>query len=273
MKDIEPILQSLGFLDSEVKTYLASLQNGPSTVLELTKTTNLSRQATYVVIEELTKRGLMSSVLRGKKRYYVAENPDKLLFYAQRKEGELKDRLRDLENILPELKLQVGGEKPIVKLFEGKEGYRTVINDLASSKPTYLDEIIDVEAKKSVIDFEESRKMLAGLRKSNTKSRALVAGIPRGTTIDRTRYYLPKEQLDFKSCITIYDNKIAMFTYEGKMHSILIESDALARAMSILFDRAFKGSQDLKTEIASSSSVLELESEKENVPISDQDGV
>jgi len=70
MKDITPILKSLGLLDSEVKTYLASLENGPETVLDLAKLTKLSRQAVYSAIDALTERGLMSSALRGKKRYY-----------------------------------------------------------------------------------------------------------------------------------------------------------------------------------------------------------
>lgn len=126
MKDISSILHSLGFLDSEIKTYTSALEHGPATVIDLTKHTRLSRQATYVVIDQLTKRGLMSSVVRGKKKYYVAEDPEKLLSYAQRREVEIKERIRDLESVLPELKMKVGGEKPIVKLFEGKEGARAV---------------------------------------------------------------------------------------------------------------------------------------------------
>lgn len=265
MKDIVPILQSLGFLDSEMKTYLASLQNGPSTVLELTKHTNLSRQATYVVIDELTERGLMSSVLRGKKKYYVAEDPDKLLSYAQRKEAEMKDRLHDLEQLLPEMKLRVGGEKPVVKYFEGKEGYRTVVADIRLSKAKVLYEILDYDAKKAILPREEGKNVKDALEKTGMKMYGFYAGTPRGESGITERYYLPEGEKDFNSCIAIYDDKIAFFTYTGKIHSIIIENKDLTRAMEILFKRAFKGAGDLKNEkISQESPELEVEEKKKS---------
>src|SRR5512142_2814354 len=131
MKDIAPILKSLGLLDSEVKTYLKALENGPGTVLDLAKSTNLSRQAVYVAINSLTERGLMSSALRGKKRFYAAEHPSKLLEYAKRRNEEMKAQTQDLERLLPEIEMQAGGERPVVKLFEGREGLKAIIADLS----------------------------------------------------------------------------------------------------------------------------------------------
>ena len=130
MKDISPILKSLGFLDSETKTYLAALSMGPSTVIDLTKQVKLSRQAVYVAIESLTERGIMSSTLIGKKRFYAAEKPEKLLAYAKRRESELDEHVKDLEKAIPDLELRTGGERPSVKVLEGKEGLRAYLVDL-----------------------------------------------------------------------------------------------------------------------------------------------
>lgn len=249
MKDIEQILYSLGFLDSEVKTYLTSLHRGPSTVLEITKHTGLSRQVTYVVIEALTNRGIMSSVLRGKKKYYVAEDPEKLLSYAHRKEQEMRDHLADLERILPEMKLKVGGEKPIVKLFEGKEGYRTIIADIEQSGCKEIEEILDRTAKNAVISQEENRNLLAGLIKKKIRVKGLYAGASRGTFMQFERYQLPENQEGFRSCIVRYGDRVAFFTYEGKLYSVVIENKALAAAVGVLFDRAFQGAHDLPHEV------------------------
>ncbi|MBI4268512.1 hypothetical protein HY627_01610 [Candidatus Uhrbacteria bacterium] len=246
MYDIERILQSLGFLESEIKTYLSSLHHGPSTVLELTKYTNLSRQATYAVIDALTARGVMSSVMRGKKKYYVAEDPEKLLSYAKRKEAEMRDRLLDLERMLPELKLKVGGEKPVVKVFEGKDGYRTVVDDIIASKSKHIVEILDIEAKKKVVSKEESHAILTHLRKAGVTLKGLYSGKPHTWVVQGERIFLPKEEGGFKSCILLYGERIALFTYEGKMYSIIIESKALADALRLLFSYAFKGSNELE---------------------------
>lgn len=251
MKTIEAILRSIGFLESEIATYLASLHQGPSTVLELTKYTGLSRQATYVVIDGLTERGIMSSVMRGKKKYYVAEDPDKLLSYAQRKETEMKDRLADLEHMLPELKLKVGGEKPIVKLFEGKDGYRTVVEDIIASKSKTIEEIMDLEARASVISKDESAGILQHLRKAGVTLRGLYGGRPRTQVVSGDRIYLPDEEGGFNACVAVYGEKVALFTYEGKMYSIMIENKALAQTIRILFSYAFKGSKGLEEHLSS----------------------
>jgi len=58
MRNITPILQSLGLLESEVKTYETLLHHGAMTVIDISKRTKLSRQATYVAISGLTDRGL-----------------------------------------------------------------------------------------------------------------------------------------------------------------------------------------------------------------------
>jgi predicted transcriptional regulator len=244
MKDISPILKSLGLLDSEVKTYLKALENGPGTVLDLAKTTGLSRQAVYVAIDSLTSRGLMSNALRGKKRYYAASHPDKLLDYAKRRGTEMNERVQDLERLLPELELASGGEKPVVRVYEGKEGLRAFIADAQTSKPKEIHEIADLEAVQVVMEQGDVQPVRKELKKMNTFVHGLYSGEPTGKTLDSERFILPVEYRGFKSNITVYGDKIALVTLEGKMYSILIESSALAKTMRILFGLALKSAKD-----------------------------
>lgn len=243
MKNITPILHSLGLIDSEIKTYLTALENGASTVLELSKLSGLSRQATYVAIESLTKRGLMTSVLQGKKRYYSAEHPARLLDYAKRRENEIKEHIGDLERSLPELALLVGGERPTVKTYEGKEGVRAIIEDMSMTKASQYSEMTDVDAMYTVVRPEDLRPMREKLRKAGKNVKALYAGSLHPKVLDSTRYLLPKELSNFRANISVYGSKIAMVTFEGKIHSIIIESDALAKALNILFDLALESAK------------------------------
>lgn len=237
MKDISPMLKGLGFLDSEIKTYKAALEQGPQTVLDLTKKTGLSRQATYVAIETLTERGLMSSALHGKKRLYAAEHPEKLLAYARRREEEMKGQVKDLERSLPELQLQIGGERPNVKVFEGKEGLRTLIEDMRSMKVEEMFEIADLDALYSILDLNDLEPFRSPIREKKPVTIALYSGEPKSPLIGpkHERFILPPDMGKFHSNITIYGNKIAMVTFEGKMYSVIIESPALAKTLRILF--------------------------------------
>lgn len=239
MKDIAPILKSLGFIDSEITTYLTALALGPSTVIDLTKKANLSRQAVYVAIESLTKRGIMSSTLIGKKRFYSAERPEKLLAYAKRRETEMNDHIKDLEEALPGLELHTGGDRPSVRVLEGKEGLRAYLVDLSKENPKTVHELTDREAMYRVITKEDLEPVRSHLIKNNSHLKALYAGnVP-----DRPNseiYLLPEEYSKFGSDITVYGNKIVFVSFGSKMQTVIIEDDRLASAMRVLFEIAFK---------------------------------
>ncbi|OGL89135.1 hypothetical protein A3H75_00135 [Candidatus Uhrbacteria bacterium RIFCSPLOWO2_02_FULL_51_9] len=244
MKDITPILRSLGLLDSEIKTYVRALEHGPATVLELVKASGLSRQATYVAIQTLTGRGLMSSALHAKKRLFAAEHPDKLLAYAERREVELREHVGDLKRLVPELELRAGGEKPVVKVFEGKEGINAIIEDMRLDQAKVTFEITDLEAMRAVLTSED----LAPLKRESKKMKRFVRGLYAGEmspkAVDSERFALPDKYGHFKSHLGIYGNKVALVTFEGKMYSVIIESGALAKALHTLFELAFESAKN-----------------------------
>ena len=176
MADLKAIFNAIGFLKSETKTYLAGLELGPATVIDLSKKTGLSRQATYQAIKLLSERGILSSMQQGKKTYYVAESPKKLLSYAKRYEANVKERLKELEEAVPELSLLVGGEKPVVRLFEGKEGSRAILEDIALSKPKEVWEIGDLVAFRKVFPPEEMMPLAEKLKQLGIRYRGIYSG-------------------------------------------------------------------------------------------------
>jgi len=241
MKDLSPILKSLGFLDSEIRTYLAALELGPSTVIDIAKKTALSRQATYLAIEALEKRGLISSVLSGKKNLFASEPPEKLLAYAKRHSAEMHARVGELEAALPELALRIGGEKPVVRVFEGKEGIRAILEDIAATKSKDAVEITDLDAMYSVLSPDDLKNMRDTLVKVGAVVRGIYSGSPRIDPLMTERHMLPKDMSGFRSNIGIYGNKLMMVTFDGKMHSLIIESPTLTKTMRVLFELALKG--------------------------------
>jgi sugar-specific transcriptional regulator TrmB len=243
MKDITPILRSLGLTESEVSTYLTALEKGPSTVLDLAKAAGLSRQAVYVAIDALGERGLMSSTLVGKRSLYSADAPEQLLAYAKRHEQDLRRRTEELERLLPELKLQVGGEKPVVRVYEGKEGIRASLADVQRTKPKEAYEIADLDAVRAVMPAEEVEPVRRELKKIGTKVYGIYSGKMSDTELKVDRLALPKELGGFNANITVYEDKVAMITLENKLYSILIESASLANAIRTLFKLAMKNAE------------------------------
>lgn len=249
MKDLSPILQSLGLLESEIKTYLGALRAGPSTIIDLAKAAKQSRQATYTAVDALTERGLMSSVLRGKKNFFSAEEPERLLAYAKRREAYIKDKVRDLEENLDELKLQRGGERPIVRMYEGKSGLKAIIEEMKNMGNKTIVEIADLDALYGVLTPEDLLEMRNVLKRQGTKGKALYAGTPSAKIVDAERMMLPAKYRGFKADIGVLGDKIELITFEGKMYSVIIESPALAKTMEILFELAFRGHEEMRKDI------------------------
>ena len=70
--------------------------------------------------ETLLKLGLLSQISRGKRRYFQAAEPEKLLEMQE-------ERLEELQSVLPELKAlqNTGGQKPKVYFLKaGRESIR-----------------------------------------------------------------------------------------------------------------------------------------------------
>jgi sugar-specific transcriptional regulator TrmB len=239
MKDVKPILVALGLQESEVATYLTSLAKGPGSIADIAHASGYSRQAVYVAVESLTKRGLMSSSGSGKKMLYSAEHPERLLAYAHRREAEMKDRIEDLARIVPQLELQSGGEKPVVRVFEGDEAIRSYLHELESQKPKEMYELTDVEAMKAVLTEQDLKPLREVLRKSRVKGVGIYTGAPiTQNEPSSERYFLGEEHGGFKSNIGLYGDVLSFITFAGKKHSIIIESKYLAKGFKLLFQLA-----------------------------------
>ena len=150
-----------------------------------------------------------------------------------------------LERLLPELELRTGGERPVVRVFEGKEGLHAIIDDMKSTEFRTSTEIADLEALYQVLTPDDLKGMRTELKRRGVKIRGLYAGMPGPKIVETDRLSLPKEYSGFKADIGVYGNKIEMITFEGKMYSVIIESAALARTLQILFEMALKNGKDL----------------------------
>ncbi len=246
MRDVSPILRSIGLTDSEIHTYLATLEGGPQTVIDITKRTNLSRQAVYIAIEALTQRGLMISILHGKKRVFAAESPETLLAYARRKEAELKMDLNKLEEALPDLQLaSSGSEKPAVKIYEGREGILALLTELQASSTKTVFEITDAETMRRILTPEELRPLQEKVAKLGVKVHGIYSGYrPLEDTSpvqNKEIHNLPPRFSRFKTNISIFGDKTALVSFEGAMHSVIIHNKALSNTFRILFELAIKG--------------------------------
>ena len=247
---LEKEMVKLGLSDKEAKVYLASLELGPSSVQTISQKAKVNRATTYVIIDSLMGMGLMSTFDENKKTFFAAEKPSRLLDIIKNQEQAAKDKLKILEERMPELKsLFNSSDKPIVKYYEGVEGLRAVqmdfVETLSSGEEIYtflpFDDYFKSNLKDKVDDIREKRyrkgiKMKIIYTSKNGEQKDYVTKednkMKRYKFIDYKKY-------PFSGGMNVYGNKVFMIDYLGKTGGIVIENKTLADMMRAFFEMSW----------------------------------
>lgn len=126
--DIEK-LKEIGLNEKESKVYLALLELEDALVSEISDKTKINRSLLYDVLNDLTKKGIVTYILKNNVRYYRAAEPEKIM-------AMLKEKEKIFAVMLPELLAlhKPRTKKPIVEILEGIEGIKTILNDILRVK-------------------------------------------------------------------------------------------------------------------------------------------
>src|SRR3990167_7595892 len=250
MKDA---LIAVGLSKNEAKIYLALLELGKGTVSEITRKANLNRTTGYDVLDGLVAKGLASVSGKEPKQEYIAESPDKIEALLKREVNATEEHLKEIKNILPELKSihNVTG-RPKVRFYEGTSGLIEVYEDTLTSHETIL-------AYATVDDMHRAlpKYFTEYYKRRADKGITIKAIIPK-TEIGKERASHDKEEMRetalippdkyyFSPEINIYDDKVMIASWREKL-GIIIESAEIADAMKKIHELAWAEAKRLDKE-------------------------
>ncbi len=231
-------LRAFGFDVKEAKVYLAGLELGPTTVLELARRTRLARTTLYPILEDLRNRGYFRLGKTKRGSVYTAEPPSVL-------DRQLQERASAFTTALPQLIALRGTvhEGAGVSLYEGSEGFRQLWQKIFRSgvkeyriltsgvgllefvhEPYLVERIIaerirrGIRSKQLIVDSIAARKIVAKDADELRESRLL----PRGTMLPAT--------------ILTFGEEVAFITTRRENTMILIASGETAITLRSLFD-------------------------------------
>lgn len=123
------ILEDLGLTNAEIKVYLALLELGNTTAGLIIEKSRLQNSVVHRALNTLIEKGLISFILKGKKKIYQATDPEN--FY-----NFIEDKKKRFKQILPELKKKQKVAKPKAQatIYKGKKGINEIYNILLNSK-------------------------------------------------------------------------------------------------------------------------------------------
>jgi sugar-specific transcriptional regulator TrmB len=134
------LLEELGLTKNEIRIYLALLELGSTPAGPLIKRVGMHRAAVYDIISMLTGKGLVSYIIKANRKYFEAQDPDRLLEYLESKKQEITDKEAELKKILPELQLKrkLSQEEQEGALYKSKKGLKSIFEDILKEKKPWL---------------------------------------------------------------------------------------------------------------------------------------
>lgn len=167
---ITTFLTDLGLNPNESAVYYAALNLGPATIQQIASAAGIKRTTVYYVVESLKQKGLITLEIKGFKKKFVAENPEKL-------EVMLETRRLQLKNMLPELSAlyNIKGGESFIKYYEGLKAVESIYEGLIRDIKPHEDYLIlsDVE-KWYDLDRDFFKKFLDKRAKLPIKVRLLI---------------------------------------------------------------------------------------------------
>lgn len=242
--NITKTLEELGLSENEAVLYHICLKYPQSTVKELGAHSPFPRTMLYHVLNQLIRRGLVSTSTDKWRTVYISESPERLYDLLAQKEKEFDKQAHAIRGLIPQLKnkYRLSTQQPSVRIFEGIEEYKKVLEDIITSKPEVVFAYETPGKQKpglEVRELNEARRIAKKIKKKTLffETADALKKISRLPYNDFTEWRSTKKPSEnFSVDFMLYDGKI-VYTNYGKHEpkTILIEDSALYEMQKNIF--------------------------------------
>jgi len=237
-------LNGVGLEDKEIQLYTSLLETGETTVLELAKKSGVKRPTAYVLLPSLEAKGFVTKTVRGKKTFWIAQPPRKLISEAEFRLAELKEVVPQLESLL-----QKGSDKPRVIIYEGREALDRSYDDvfIIKGEMLYMGNLeLFIDAfPRTMKKFQYVRYSpeftVRGILYETDEAREYVR--QNDNDFQRTRF-IPKEFVPFQMDIGIFGNRTLISSIKKDYFTVSIESNEVANAFCTVFEMMWQSAKE-----------------------------
>ncbi|MFA4845675.1 MAG: helix-turn-helix domain-containing protein [Patescibacteria group bacterium] len=243
--ELVPGLMAYGLDKKEAKVYLAALELGATSVLELARRTQLPRTTLYPILERLKMQGVFRVGKKKTATVFIAEPPSRLAEIMHEREGQVEKSIHGLE-LLQET--AQGG--PGVVFYEGTEGFKRLWKLVLNSgvkeyrlltsgvglrdyvkEPYIIHRIIEERKKRGIKSFQ--------LIRDGRVARQIVA---KDLEELRESRLLPSTA-EIPATVLIFANQVAFITTRRENTMIILASGDIAMTYKTLFDLVWDKAQ------------------------------
>lgn len=237
-RELEVALKDFGFDEKQTKIYLAALELGSTTVLELSRRTRLPRTTLYPILEDLRRQGFFKYGKKARKTVYTAEAPSILAKQMQAREKHFLEIVPKLEALRGTVHEGAG-----VTLYEGGDGFRQLWRKIYRSG---VKDYRMITTGAGMLEFVQEpyliKHIIAERLRRGIKSFQLISDSPLAQSIVlrdpkelRESRFLPKG-VELPATIIIFGAEVAFITTRKENTMILVASGEAAITHRTVFD-------------------------------------
>lgn len=248
-------LVQVGFSEKEALVYLAALLCGPSSVQKISRHAGVNRATTYLLIEALIKKGLMSSFVKKGKRFFNPESPERILSLIRLQKHELEEQEKELTTALPKLLalFNTEGIKPQIRYAEGLEGIASLMKLFEETEGEFVEIVSIDEVEKVCSFFQYRRQHIDSLQQRGVSYRLLaVMKEPDFSKIPHISggevRLIPADKFPLYGDISVRGNTVFMYSFQEQMLGMVMTSVDFANSVRQLFNLAWEGSSGYLSE-------------------------
>jgi sugar-specific transcriptional regulator TrmB len=235
--ELTNVLQHLGLHEKEAKVYLALLQMGTASVPSISIKAGTKRPTTYLILEELRMKGLVTLLPKRIKALYTAESPYKLLEEQREKEETIRHNMPELMAIYNSKK-----EKPKVVYYQGEDNIIKLYSQIFKER-----EILFYGSISSISPtvYEKIKKYLEVIQKENLNVREILQADEKSiefgkeNSSENHKIKIASKNFIFPTDNIIFGNKVAIITYKDTPMAVVIESSDVAATYKSMFEIAW----------------------------------
>jgi sugar-specific transcriptional regulator TrmB len=247
------ILVDLGLTKDEATIYNSILEHGQMPARTIALRSNIGRQLTYKILDDLINKGIVEKKEIGTKiLLFIPVHPKELEKLLEKKKEEVKNTEKALEDSLGPMisKYNLFISKPNVQFFEGLEGIQKVALDSLNSK-TDICSFVDTDTLMKI--YPDLNKEYVNKRlKNNVKKKIIstdsliVREAVKTDDKNLTEQRIIKQKIQFATIVMIYDNKISYITLDPNRNiGIIIEDPDIYKTNQAIFDYIWDGAEKL----------------------------
>ncbi|MFA4872535.1 MAG: helix-turn-helix domain-containing protein [Patescibacteria group bacterium] len=240
MTSLKKSLQDIGFSDKKALMYVALLELGKGSVIDIAKKSSLKRTTVYNLLPEMIREGFIKTGIQGKKRFYFIEDVRQL-------GRNVDEQKRAIENLLPELRAvhNVLPQKPRITYYEGMGGMKELYQDtldctldggtiLSYTGLTNFYQLMPYEYYRWYVG-ERVRKKIR-LRAIAYDSQAARDWETSSLKDLREIKIITSKNFIFNADTEIYANKVALVSYRENFMGVIIESKEINEMQRSAFE-------------------------------------